>query len=176
MLSVSIRGVTNQTRVRVDTEEEALRVIQSLDSNINDGTIYDSSHHFPGVAKGTTAGMAFRGSGVTSHVLFFINSNATQAAFALHENTALTGAGTTKVVNNRNRGGVSILTGVSVFHTPVVSSYSGVTLLEGVVNGASMTQPYSWVFPGGVTYTLSVRNRKGAAQDFSLRLMWHEVR
>jgi len=173
MQSVSIRGVTESTRVNVDSIDGALRTIDVLQSKVNQGIIYDASYLFGSIANSASAVMLVRGHTVSPYMIFRISSDVSNCYLTINERVSITGSGTTLTPINRHRGGVSPATGVSIFEQPTIASYSGVTLLATQFN-KTYREDDRWVLRGGTTYAIAARNISGRVQKMSMRLIWLE--
>lgn len=182
MESVSIRGVTNSTRVKVDTLSESLRMIDVFHSEVHEGKGFGISHFFSAVADKTTAQMLVRAHGVTPHIEISVGAGGDAYVLFMQGLTA-SGAGTTKSAPvNRNRTS-SNTSGVSVFHTPVVTTYSGTTLISNYIpggarnsaGGGSMGERNEWVLKNGTTYVIAVRNIAGSTKNIAIQTSWYEL-
>lgn len=169
---VKIINADNTKIVGINPLTSSLKIMQTIDDESHLGNGYTFSHFFPKLADQATAAISIRNHSATTLCLIFNVAAGGDAVTLVQASPTLSASGTCVVPINRNRI-CGLTSGVSVYVSPTVTSYSGVTLSSLYVGGIR-EEKYEWILNSGVTYVFAIRNTGGAARNVGIQLSWYE--
>ena len=157
-----------------------LKIIDTVQYNIQDGKGYRAAHRFTAVADNASKDVLVQvGATKTPHTLILV-SNEGDSHLDIYEGTTISSSGSALGVFNKNRQS-SGTSETNIFHTPTVSStgtvINNIFLPGGRKNSATGNNSLSqseWMLKKSTNYLVRITNKSGAVIDMSTEIEYYE--